>query len=110
MYRKERFNMTYDQQEVTTEIMEEAQDSAIDILNALSSSNPIVDFIALQIAAKTYVASTPFPTAGLRRFDRKIHDHRDVPSHDWEEFMASSELGTAISQLASELGLTDFIR
>ena len=103
-------DQTNDQLVLTTEIMEEAQDSAIDVLNALSSSNPIVDFIALQIAVKTYAASTPFPVQGLRQFNRKIYDFMGTPSDGWGVFAASPGLESAINQLASEVGLTDFIR
>ena len=84
-------DQTDDQMELTTEMMTEALESAIDVLNALSSSNPRIDFIALQIAEQAFVASTPFPWQQLRHWDRKFHDQTGSSSENWKEFLADSD-------------------
>ena len=100
-----------EEMEVTPETMEEAQDSAIEILNSLSSQDPRIDFIALMIAKEAYKAATLFPTKQLRRFDRKIHqEFMGGPIDFWEEMVADPEVTDAIAQYASELDLTDLLR
>ena len=51
----------------------EAEQSAQRILDALPWENLLSDFIALRVAISAYVANSPFPAEGARKFFRTIH-------------------------------------
>ena len=81
----------------------EAEETAQQVLNALTNDNVLVDYVALIAAVDAYVSSTPFPAEGIKSFYQKIHNS-PPPHSTWGEFLIG------IEAMASDIGQTLTLR